>query len=60
MSKPSSIICFYCCELGHASNACYFKKHGVPKGKYKWVPKELNKFSKMKGTKFNWVPASSL
>jgi len=57
MSKPSSIVCFYCCELGHPSNRCYFKKHDVDEGKYKWIPKELNDLSNMKGPKINWVLA---
>jgi len=60
MSKPSSTVCFYCCKSGHTSNKCYFKKHGVPKGKYKWIVKDLNVLSNMKGPKLNWVPASSL
>jgi len=37
MSKPSFIMCFYCCEIGHASNKCYFKRSGVLEVKYKWV-----------------------
>jgi len=39
MSKPTSVICSYCSELGHASNSRYFKNCGVPKGEYKWVTK---------------------
>jgi len=60
MSKPSSVVCFYCCEPGHTSNKCYFKNCGVPEGKYKWIDKKSNVLSNMKGPKFNWVPASSL
>jgi len=26
ISKPSSITCTYCSELGHSSYSCYFKK----------------------------------
>jgi len=37
ISKPSSITCTYCSELGHASNSYYLKNCGVPKGKFKWV-----------------------
>jgi len=40
VSKPSSITCTYCSELGHTSNSCYFKNNGVLKGKFKWYPKE--------------------
>jgi len=58
MNKPSYIVCFYYCELGHASNKCYFKKHGVLEGKYKWIPKKSNVLSNMKGPRFNWVHAS--
>jgi len=39
MSKPTSVICSYCSELGHALNSRYFKYCGVPKGEYKWVTK---------------------
>ena len=52
MSKPSSIVCFYCCKSGHTLNKCYFKKHGVPKGKYKWIAKNSNVLSNMKGPNF--------
>ena len=41
ISKPSSIICTYCSKPDHFSNSCYFKNSGVPKGKFKWVPKAL-------------------
>jgi len=58
MSKPSSIVCFYCCKPGHTSNKCYFKNHGVPEGKYKWIAKNSNVLSNMKGPKFNWILAS--
>jgi len=59
ISKPSSIICTYCYELGHFSNSCYFKNNGVPKEKFKWVPKGTAKQSNTRGPKFTWVPASS-
>jgi len=48
MSKPSSIVCFYCCKPGHTSNKCYFKNQGVPEGKYKWIAKNSNVLSNMK------------
>ncbi|KOM26656.1 hypothetical protein LR48_Vigan304s000300 [Vigna angularis] len=58
INKPSSIVCLYCKQLGHASNSCYYKYFGVPKGKFKWIPKEPLKSPYKKGTKFKWVPAS--
>ena len=60
MSKPTSVICSYYSEFGHASNSCYFKNCGVAKGEYKWVPKGTPQTTNMKGPKFNWVPTSSL
>jgi len=60
MSKPSSVTFSYCFELGHASNSFYFKNYGVPKGKYKWVPKGTPQATNMKAPKFIWVPVSSL
>lgn len=33
--KSSSIVCFYCNQLGHVSNSCYYKNFFVPKGKFK-------------------------
>jgi len=44
---------FYCCEIGHASNKCYFKKCGVPEGKYKWISK---KSSVLSNPTTKWVP----
>jgi len=60
MSKHALVTCFYCSEIGHTSNWCYVRNYGVPKGKYKWVPKGTPQATKIKGPKFNWVPASSL
>ncbi|WVZ04953.1 hypothetical protein V8G54_018299 [Vigna mungo] len=45
-------------ELGHATNSCYYKNSGVPKGKFKWIPKEPLTSPNMKGPKFKWVVAS--
>jgi len=59
ISKPSSIIYTYCSEPDHFSNSCYFKNSGVPKGKFKWVPKSTATQSNTRGLKFVWVPASS-
>jgi len=39
ISKPSSITCFYCLEIGHASNSYFIQNQGTPKGEYMCVPK---------------------
>lgn len=57
-SKPSSVTCFYCNTIGHISNTCYYKKDGIPKEKFKWIPKKLTQTTNSKGFKFIWVPAS--
>jgi len=59
ISKSSSIICTYCSEPGHFSTSCYFKNSGVPRGKFKWVPKRTATQSNTRGPKFVWVPDSS-
>jgi len=59
LSSPSPITCTYCFEPGHASNSCYIKNCGVPKGEFKWVPKETTKLPNTKGSKFNLVPTPS-
>ncbi|KOM27171.1 hypothetical protein LR48_Vigan404s002200 [Vigna angularis] len=40
LSKPVTNACFYCDSIGHTVRNCYYRKVGVPRGKYKWIPKE--------------------
>lgn len=58
LSKPSSISFFYCNNIGHLSKACYCKKVGVSKGKFKWIPKEPQQATKSKDPKFIWIPTT--
>lgn len=38
--------------------SCYYKKIGVPKGKFQWIPEKLIIVTNTKDPKFIWVPAS--
>ncbi|XP_047161390.1 uncharacterized protein LOC124831443, partial [Vigna umbellata] len=58
LSKPITNACFYCNTIGHNVRNCYYRKVGVSKGKYKWIPNEQPPATHNKGPKLVWVPTS--
>jgi len=38
-SKQLIVTCFYCMKRGHSVRFCKIRKHVVPKGLMKWIPK---------------------
>ena len=38
-SKQPIVTCFYCMKRGHSVRFCKIRKHVVPKGLMKWIPK---------------------
>lgn len=60
LRKPSFVTSFYYNTFGYVSKSCYYRKVRIPKGKFKWIPKEPTPATKSKGPKFIWVPESKL
>ncbi|WVZ05058.1 hypothetical protein V8G54_018404 [Vigna mungo] len=54
LSKLVTNVCFYCNTIGHTMRNCYYRKIGVLRGKYKWIPKEQPPVTNKKGPKFIW------
>lgn len=40
LSIPVTHACFYCNKIGHTVRNYFYRKVGVLKGLYKWIPKE--------------------
>lgn len=58
LSKLATNACFYYNTIGRTVRNFYYRKVGVPRGKYKWVPKEQISVTNKQGLKFIWVPAT--
>ena len=54
-TKQPVVTCFYCMKRGHSVRFCRFRKFLVPKGIFKWIPRNFDGSkdkSNMKGPKF--------
>ena len=54
-TKQLVVTCFYCMKRGHSVRFCRFHKSLVPKGIFKWIPRNFDGSkdkSNMKGPKF--------
>ena len=54
-TKQPVVTCFYCMKRGHSVRFCRFRKSLVPKGIFKWIPRNFDGSkdkSNMKGPKF--------
>ena len=40
-TKQPVVTCFYCMKKGHSVRFCKFRKSLVPKGIFKWIPRNL-------------------
>ena len=51
-SYTSYVTCFYCMRKRHTMNKCFFKKVGVRKRIFAWIPKRRRYVTNIRGSKF--------